>query len=181
MKKERRIYGVITASPYATEQREVIESIVRKAQKTGIDIIVISNIYNPCESTDILYAENSIFDLIRSDCFSGFIYITESIINPDVQKLILERLAERSDVPVVAIGMKVPEVTLPHFYFINTDDEYDFECITDHLIENHGYTDIHVLTGYKEYPTSHQRVEGCKRSFEKHGISSGDDRQRTGI
>ena len=169
-KKNRMLYGVISAKTAETEQRELLSGIIRKAQDMNIDIAVISNIYNPSETADALKAENGIYDLILSESFDGFIYLTESIINHDVQRQILELLQIQSHIPVVAVGMSAPEVTLPHFHFINTDDAADFEDITDHLIEHHGFTDIHILTGYKEYIASHQRVEGCKRSFQKHHI-----------
>ena len=40
MKKERRIYRVITASPQASEQRELLIGIIHKAQEMNIDIVV---------------------------------------------------------------------------------------------------------------------------------------------
>ena len=44
------------------------------------------------------------------------------------------------------------------------------EYAVDHLIENHGFTDIDMLTGYDSIETSHLRVKGYKKSLEKHGI-----------
>ncbi len=51
-----------------------------------------------------------------------------------------------------------------------TSDENDLEEITDHLIDVHGFRNIHILTGHDYINGSYKRVEGCRRSLEKHGI-----------
>jgi len=166
----RRIFGVITASAADIEQREVLRGIIRKAQQENIDTAVLSNIYNPSETEPLLSAENGIYDLILSEEFDGFILLSESIINPDLQKNILNHLRKQSHVPIVVIGTPLPYFVLPQFFFINTSDEADLEDITSHLIEQHGMTEIHILTGYKEIQASGKRVEGYRRALESHGI-----------
>ena len=168
--KKRRIFGVITASTADVEQREVLGGIIRKAQELHIDTAVLSNIYNPSETQPFLSAENGIYDLMLSAEFDGFILLSESVINPDLQKTILNHLRKRTDVPIVVIGTPLPHFVLPQFFFINTSDENDLEDVTSHLIEQHGFTDIHILTGYKEIQASGKRAEGYRRALESHGI-----------
>ena len=168
--KRRRIFGVITASAADIEQREVLHGIIRKAQASEIDIAVISNIYNPSEPEPLVSAENGIYDLILSEEFDGFILLSESIINPDLQKKILNHLRKRTDVPTVVIGTPLPHFVLPQFFFINTSDEADLQDVISHLIEQHGFTEIHILTGKKELQASGKRVEGYRRALESHGI-----------
>lgn len=172
--KNRSVYGVIAAQVADIEQREILFGIIETAQKMNIDIAVISNIYNPNETAEMIKTENQIYNLILSNEFDGFILISESIINKDVQKLVIENLSKRKNVPIVAIGTPLPDFVLPNFHFINTSDERDIEDITDHLIEVHGFTNIHILTGYNFITASHKRVEGYKASLEKHGISFDD-------
>ena len=169
--KNRSVYGVIAAQVADIEQREILFGIIETAQKMNIDIAVISNIYNPNETAEMIKTENQIYNLILSNEFDGFILISESIINKDVQKLVIENLSKRKNVPIVAVGTPLPDFVLPNFHFINTSDEHDIEDITDHLIEVHGFTNIHILTGYDFITASHKRVEGYKASLEKHGIS----------
>ena len=90
--------------------------------------------------------------------------------NSDVQKCVISRLAEKADIPVVAVGTPLPDFVLPDFHFINTSDRQDIEEITDHLIEVHWFTDIHILSGYDFIDASVKRVEGYRESLEKHGI-----------
>ncbi|MBQ8927570.1 MAG: substrate-binding domain-containing protein [Oscillospiraceae bacterium] len=166
----RRIFGVITANVADIEQREILCGIIARAQADGIDIAVISNIYNPPETAEVLRAENGIYDLIASEEFDGLILITESILNPDVQARILALLKERSEVPVVAAGAPIPGFSLPGFHCINTSDEDDLEDITTHLIEAHGMTDLHILTGPAHLDASRKRVDGYRRALQAHGI-----------
>ncbi len=166
----RRVFGVIAANASDIEQREILSGIIEKAQAEQIEIAVISNIYNPIETAEVLSAENGIYDLISSEEFDGFILISESILNADVQRRILDNLAKRPDVPVIVVGAEQKGFSLPHFYFINTSDARDIEDITDHLIDIHGLSDIHILTGQRELQVSRDRVEGYRKALEKHGI-----------
>ena len=166
----RRVYGVITANAADIEQREILSGIISRAQSLEIDIAVISNIYNPTETTEALKTENCIYDLLQYDAFDGFILISESILNPDVQQRILKHLQNRSSVPVLVIGVPLPGFVLPHFRFINTSDEKDLEKITEHLIQQHGFTEIHILTGHDYINASHKRVDGYRNALETHGI-----------
>ena len=78
--KNRPIYGVIAAQVADIEQWEILLGIIETAQEFNIDIAVISNIYNPIETDEVLITENRISDMISSDEFDGFILISESII-----------------------------------------------------------------------------------------------------
>lgn len=167
----RKIFGVIAAQPADMEQREILFGIMEQAKKYGIDIAVLSNIYNPNETDDALNCENEIYDLILSNEFDGFILISEAIINIELQKRIIHNLTQQNHIPVVAIGTPLPDFVLPHFRFINTSDEDDTKSITNHLIEAHGFTNIDILTGHKFIEASHLRVNGYKEALESHGIS----------
>lgn len=172
----RRIIGIIAANVSDIEQREILEGAIERAQSLNIDIAVISNIYNPVETAEVLKTENKIYDLILSDEYDGFILISEAIINPDLQNIIKENLTKQSDIPVVVVGTPLPGFTLPWFHFINTSDENDIEDICDHLTDVHGFTDIHILTGHRHLAASHKRIEGYIRSLEKHGIAYSEDK-----
>ncbi len=168
--KRRKIFGVIAATAADTEQREVLNGIIEKAHSMNIDIAVMSNIYNPLETAELLKTENIIYRLIRSDEFDGLILVSEAILNIDVQKVIISELSQK-DVPIVAVGTEVEGFTLPSFHYVNTSDENDIEDVCDHLIDVHGFTDIHILSGDHDRSVSHKRVSGYRRSLEKHGIA----------
>ncbi|MGN0575577.1 MAG: substrate-binding domain-containing protein [Ruminococcus sp.] len=173
VRKKRKIFAVVTATAADPEQREVISGVIAQAQKQGIDIVVISNIYNPIESCRELICENDIYDLINSSEYDGFIIITESIVNKEVQKKIRQYIS-RSDVPVIAVGAVLDGLDLPDFHYINTDDVQDFYDITSHLIKHHHCRNIEMLSGYDSLPVSHYRAEGFRKALEDNGIQFRD-------
>ena len=168
--KRRMIFGVVAANAADIEQREILSGAIKTAQSMNIDIAVISNIYNPIETADVLKAENNIYDLILSEELDGIILISEAILNHDVESLIISRLAKKA-VPTVVVGTALEGFTLPFFHYVNTSDENDIEDITDHLIDVHGFTDIHILTGHDTLEASHKRINGYRASLEKHDIA----------
>jgi len=169
MDKKRMIIGVVTARVSDTEQKRIISGIIEEAQKSNIDVAVISNIYNPNNEDFELSFENNIYDLINSEELDAIILISEVIINTGLQKLIKEKLASKS-VPVITIGSSTEGFIIPGSEKIDTDNSMDICDITDHLIEDHHFTDIDILTGLPEIPASSERIEGYKMSLESHGI-----------
>ena len=167
--KKRSRFGVVAAQVSDIEQREILSGAIEKSQSMNIDLAVSSNIYNPIDTADVLKTENKVYELIRSDELDGIILISEAILNPDVQQLIISELAKK-DIPTVVIGAELEGFTLPHFHYVNTSDENDIEDICGHLIDIHGFTDIHILTGQESLPVSHKRINGYRYALEKHGI-----------
>ena len=169
-KSNRHVFGVIASRLSDMEQSDLLTGMLRQAQEMNIDLLILSSIYNPNEPSTQLERENDIYDLICSDAFDGFILISEAFINPQLQKRILCLLSKMKQVPLIALGTPLPGFTLKHFQFLNTSDAMDYEQITDHLIEKHGFRDIDMLTGYEQIEASHLRVAGYRASLERHGI-----------
>ncbi len=162
---QRPFIGIITAKVGNPEQKQLLSGILVQAHAMGMDTAVFSNIY----CFDKYYAgtevENRIYDLITSERLSGLILTAESILNPDLQQYIYQRIVERN-VPFVVTGAKLEGMVC-----IDNDVTADFEAITRHLVEVHHLTDIDILTGFEGLETSYQRVQGCRNVLEEHGIS----------
>ncbi|HBN11555.1 MAG TPA: LacI family transcriptional regulator, partial [Ruminococcus sp.] len=88
---DRLVFGVVEAQMSDMEQTEILQGAINQAKTYNIDIAVISNIYNPVESSDVLEKENDIYDLTLSDKFDGFIFFSESVINAETQKKIIDK------------------------------------------------------------------------------------------
>lgn len=173
MQRKRLIFGIVAAQASDIEQRRIMKGIIEQAKLLNIDVVVISNIYNPDQSARTLDCkiENNIYRLIGSPELDGIILIAEAITSSELRLRIRNILETRPQTPVVVIGSMPKEYILPHFEFINTDDERDMEEITDHLIEEHGFTDIDFLSGHPDTDVSGLRENGYRRSLEKHGIA----------
>ena len=168
-KKKRPVCGVVAAEANSIEQRQIIEGIVSQNQLYGIDTAVISNIYNPNVKEQELYCENRIYELILSEDLDSIILISESFVNDELRKYVTDYIS-RKNVPVVVIGNIMDGLANPNCIYINTSDENDMEDVTNHLIEEHGLKDIHLLTGYDFIKASQLRVQGYKKALESHGI-----------
>ena len=162
---ERPLIGIITAKVANPEQKQLLSGILNQAEKLGINTAVFSNIYN----FDTYYAntevENRIYDLIDSRRIDGLILTAESILNPDLQQYIYDRMTRR-DVPIVVTGAEIPDLCC-----INNDVGVDFEAITRHILDQDHFTKVDFLTGPSHVETSHMRVEGCRRVMEQHGLT----------
>ncbi|MBR7038206.1 MAG: substrate-binding domain-containing protein [Oscillospiraceae bacterium] len=167
---QRPLIGIITARASAVEQRQLLSGVLRKAHEMGADTAVFTNLYNFEEYFAGTEVENRIYDLVSSERLSGLILTAESILNPELQQYIYQRITARG-VPLIVTGADLPGLDC-----LNNDVTADFEDITRHLVEVHGITDIDFLTGYQHIDTSHQRVQGCRNVLAAHGAALPEDR-----
>ena len=167
---KRPLFGVIAAQIADTEQKQLLQGILIQAQSVSANIAIFSNIYNPNETNESLFGENDIYNLAISPDLDGILLLTETIVNEPLQQKILSVLRKRPHIPVVAVGAKLPNFSLPHFCFLNTDDVQDFEMLTEHLIAEHGFRNIDMLTGHIQVETSHRRAAGFRTAMQAHGL-----------
>ncbi len=166
---KRPIIGVVAAEANCIEQRQILEGIVEQAQKLGYDTAVITNVFNTQNEDSPMFSENEVYDLILSEDISAIIIISESFVNETLRKKVASYLARRN-IPIISVGSLHDEFKPFVFRSINTSDENDTEEITSHLIEEHGYTSIDLLTGYDYVDVSHNRAEGYRKALKKHGM-----------
>lgn len=167
--KKRMLIGIIGADVYKFTQRNIIKGAVFQAQKYKYDVAVISNNFNVNTYDKPMPFENRVYDLINSDDYDGLIVLSESLNCENVRNYI-HRILLKKSIPIVVAGAELCDFELPDSVWINTNDLSDIEEITDHLIDVHGFRDIDFLTGFYDIPVSHQRLNGYKKSLEKHGI-----------
>ena len=108
------------------------------------------NIYNSNQPEHKIEAENKIYDLALSDELDALIIISESFVNTELRKNLRNIIIRQLHLPVVVAGTTVEEFSLPGVRFINTSDVRDIEDIATHLIEEHNFRSIDILTGFTE-------------------------------
>ncbi len=170
----RKRIAVITARADDAEQKEIVCGIAEAAFSADADVVVCSNIYNHWVEDKQLNFENIIYTLFEPKHFDGAVITAEAFRDISVLSEAIERL-KKVKLPTVVIGRE-----LDGFASVYSDDEADMERITEHLITAHGYTDIDILTGFESDPVSHRRADGCRRAFEKYGISFDDSKLHYG-
>lgn len=163
------VIGIITARASESEQRDMLSGVLAQAKKLDIYPVVISNLFNFSEYYADVDIENKIYELIESERLDGIIYMEELVLESKLRSSLLNRI-RKLDIPVVVTGESGGE-----FPSINTDVRKDFQDITRHLTEIHGFTEIDVLTGHKEAETAHLRVEGVRDVMLEKGLPFSDD------
>ena len=163
--KNRHIFAVVTARASASEQKQILDGIISQGLKMNTDIVVISNIYNASEYNDFIALENNIYSMISSQMPEGFIITGDSFINQKLLEKVLSYLDKHNNIPVVCSGSVTERYPSADSCTVS-----DFEQLTDHLIDEHHFSYIDILTGPRNLATSHERVSGYLRSMQKHGL-----------
>lgn len=163
--KSKLLIGIITTDCHTEYQSEIMRGMISQAFKSVCDVVVICPLNNFFIETNHKLNEKSIFSLILSDVFSGFLYDRNSFQNENVKSYI-DNLCTRSGRPVMLLDYN------DHSRFETTmaDDIDAFEQLTDHLIRVHGCRRIYCLTGTKGVLCAEERLKGYLRSMKKHGL-----------
>lgn len=169
MLDEKIVIGIITSRASESEQRDMLGGILAQAEKLNIYPVVISNIFNFSEYFADVDVENKIYELMESERLDGLIYMEELVLESKLRNSLLNRI-RKLNIPVVVTGESGGE-----FPSVNSDVRRDFRNIARHLTEVHGFTEIDVLTGYKEAETAHLRAEGIRDVMREKGLPFSDD------
>ncbi len=165
---KRILLGVIITDCHVDFQEEIMRGIITQAFKSSCDVAVIAPLNNFSINSQHRDYEKTVFDLILSPRFDGFIYDRNTFCSEDVKKYI-DELLRRSGKPVMLLDYNDHK----SFETTSVDDSSAFETITDHLIEVHGHRNIYCLTGPKKNFGAEERLEGFRRSMKKHGLDCG--------
>ncbi|MCQ2489962.1 MAG: substrate-binding domain-containing protein [Ruminococcus sp.] len=171
----RPIIAVVTALANGFAEKELFGGIIAENKKNGYATVVISNIYNTVQQDDDLLCEQKIYDIARSADISGIILLCESFADENIRKRIASILKD-IHIPTVGLGARLEEFESLGYTLFNTDDVGDIEDITSHLIEQHGFTDIDLLTGQQEFETSRLRADGYRNALKSYGITPDDNK-----
>lgn len=161
--------AVLTTRVEASERKDMLSGIGSAAFSLGLSAAVFSNIYNHWINDKFLNFENVIYNLFDPEPFVGVIIDAEpfpnipnmSIIDSAVEKI------RNSKIPCVVIDGEIDGLMSLH-----SDDSDDLELIAEHLISEHGYGSIDVLTCDYGGHISERRLEGIQRAFSRHGTKS---------
>lgn len=163
--KSRLLIGIITTDCHTEYQSEIMRGMISQAFKSSCDVAVLCPLDNFFIETTHKLNGKSIFKLILSDIFDGFLYDRNSLKNVKIQKYV-DGLCTLSKKPVMLLDYG------DHNQFETTmaNDIDAFELLTDHLIDVHGCKKIYCLTGNKGVLCAEERLRGYLRSMKKHNL-----------
>ena len=163
--KKRILIGVIITDCHIDYQSEILRGVITQSFKSGCDTAIIAPLHNFSVDSPYKNAEKTIFDLILSDSFDGFIYDRNTFYSETIREMI-DKLLKQSGKPVMLLDYADHK----SFETTSADDSIAFEVITDHLIEVHGKKKIYCLTGPRGNFGAEERLSGYKNSMKKHGL-----------
>ena len=172
---KKPIIAVVTALANGFAEKELLSGIISENKKNGYYTVVFSNIYNIVQPEDDLLCEQKIYNFVNSTDISGIILLCESFIVEHIRESIASVL-KGTNVPIIGIGTRLKEYEVLDYTLLSTDDTSDIEELTSHLICEHGFTDIALLTGMKEIESSHLRVDGYLKALNAHGITPDENK-----
>lgn len=157
----------ITGKDY---QHRMLDGIIGQAHALDYDIAIFSPFISFDNSTEYLHGENQIYSLCNYDMFDAVLYLPCSFYDDVVRNMIERDLAARCHCPIISV-----EAEDLRYSCIQVDDRKAFRQVVDHLIEEHGLTDILCLTGYRNNYQAEERAKGYRDSMEAHGLPVPED------
>ncbi|MBP0966917.1 MAG: substrate-binding domain-containing protein, partial [Oscillospiraceae bacterium] len=167
--KKRLLIGVIVCEAEQLMQRRLIKGMMAQAFSMDIDIAVFSCITDLPELTSHQKAEFNIFEYMHYPSLDGILYLRDSI-RSDEERQKLDALLTEQKIPVLVLDSNSGP-----FPYLMMDDRSGFCEITEHLICEHGLTDLICLTGPKGHYTSEERLRGFRDAMTAAGIPVKDE------
>lgn len=169
--KKRKLIGVIISEVEGLYQNRLLEGIISQCFALDHDIAIFTTFIKNNGMPEYKIGEKNIYNLINFELFDGIIVAGLTLAIPNLQTEIEQRLKAECDCPVLYVDQSAE-----YYPSIYTDDETSAKKIVDHLIEEHGYTDIFCLAGAPEISSTINRVKGYKASLTEHNITIDESR-----
>lgn len=171
MVKDRKRIALLVGQPDENYQSLFIRGLFEQAFKEDMDVCVFAMYEKYQESEDQEKGDSSIFSLPEYDLFDAVVILGDTIQTPGVMDRIEEELHEKYKKPVICVDRESR-----FFKTIMTDHYTPVKLLINHLIKEHGLTDIAYLTGKKFHPHSKQRLQGFLDCMEENGLTVGENR-----
>ncbi len=168
---DRKRIALLVAQADEYYQSQFIEGFIGKAFEFNADVLVFSSYLKYQNNLGREVGETSIFTLVPFEEFDAIAVMADTLQSPGLSDSLEEMIHERCKCPVVFIDKEskyFPSIFPNHYGAVRK--------LIDHLIEDHGYTDIAYLTGKAWHHYSKQRLQAFMDSMRAHGLAVGRDR-----
>ena len=152
-------------------QAQFVEGFMSKAFEHDIDVVIFGSYLKYQNSRVREIGETSIFSLIPYEKFDAIAVMADTLQSPGLADSLEEIIHERCKCPVLFVDKESK-----YFPSIFPNHYDDAKRIVNHLIEDHGYTDIAYLTGKAWHKYSRQRLQAFIDAMSEHGLKVGKDR-----
>ena len=168
---DRKRIALLVAQADENYQSQFIEGFIDNAFKHNADVLVFGSYLKYQNNLGREAGETSIFSLIPFEDFDAVAVMADTLQSPGLADSVEEMIHERCKCPVVFIDKEskyFPSIFPNHYDAV--------KMLVNHLIEDHGYTDIAYLTGKAWHHYSKQRLQAFIDAMSEHSLSVGKDR-----
>ena len=152
-------------------QAQFVEGFTGKAFEHDADVLIFSSYLKYQNNRGREVGETSIFSLVPYETFDAIAVMADTLQSPGLADSIEDIIHNRCKCPVLFIDKEskyYPSIFPNHYDAVKKS--------INHLIEEHGYTDIAYLTGKAWHHYSKQRLQAFMDAMTEHGLPVGRDR-----
>ena len=168
---DRKRIALIVAQADEYYQSQFIQGFIDNAFKHNADVLVFGSYLKYQNNLGREVGETSIFSIVPFEKFDSVVVMADTLQSPGLSDSIEQMIHDRCKCPVVFIDKEskyFPSIFPNHYDAI--------KLLVNHLIEDHGYTDIAFLTGKAWHHYSKQRLQAFIDAMSEHSLSVGRDR-----
>lgn len=168
---DRKRIALLVAQADEYYQSQFIEGFIDNAFKHDADVLVFGSYLKYQNNLGREVGETSIFSLVPFEEFDAVAVMADTLQSSGLSDCLEQMIHERCKCPVVFIDKE--SKYFPSLF----PNHYDaVKILINHLIEEHGYTDIAYLTGKAWHHYSKQRLQAFVDAMSEHSLSVGRDR-----
>ena len=97
--------------------------------------------------------------------YDGIFLCLDTFSNEDAAEAVRERVRRYSRCPIISLRREADD-----YNTILIDDENSMESVTNHLLDDHKFTDLFYVSGIKGHPDAVKRLNCFKRVLKAHGM-----------
>lgn len=161
--------AVIMGSVNLDNQKKILEGLIAAAKETDTNLYVFTNYVGMNEGEESFLNSYRIMDLPDFDKFDGLIMAINTVHLPPAVDSIMKRIKE-SNIPVISIDREHDDMGCVKISSYNAQFK-----IVEHMILEHGYRDIHYVTGPLMNHEANLRYQAYQDALEKYHIPFRED------
>lgn len=162
-----KIIALLTCRVQDKDCHEFIGKLNNKLAKINCRLFVY-NCNSQISAENINSAQTSVYDLIDPSFVDVAVIQTPNINNRNYSEKLAERM-KALGIPTIILGDR-----FDGYLNINYNHKAGIKNIINHLINDHGITDFHMIAGTKGNPFSDDRIDAFKEALNEKGITYND-------
>lgn len=166
----KKTIGVFVSQAYQEYQDMLSRGIISRARDLDYNVAFFTN-FPGYGDFNYEAGEKCMADFPMYEDLDGIILLKDTMHVAGFEQTINENIRKYSHCPVVSVRRKMDE-----YLNVLIDDNMVLDEIMHHLIRDHGYRKINILTGPKDNPVSYQRLDSYKRILSEYGLPVEEDR-----